>query len=126
MTLDNPKERNIYLYDDVDQYSILKIVEKIIEIENNDKKLTIQYESENLTYKPLPIKLYIDIYGGTIYACYGLLSVIEKCSTPQFLPQLFLIRINFFFIFIPSSKYACPPTSLPEAVIILLIGKNIS
>ena len=35
-----------------------------------------------MVYKPQPIKLYIDSYGGAVYQCFGLLGIIDKSATP--------------------------------------------
>lgn len=77
-----PKERNLYLAKQVDQGSINEITKSIIEICENDEYLTKLYALHDLTYKPKPIKLYIDSYGGHVYQCLGLLGVMKNAKTP--------------------------------------------
>ena len=77
-----PKERNLYFQKQVDQASIGELTQKIIEINDDDKKLKKLYEVYDLSYEPKPIKIYIDSYGGYVYQCFGLLSVMEKSKTP--------------------------------------------
>ena len=40
------------------------------------------YAVYGIEYKPKPIKIYIDSYGGAVYQCFGLLSVMERSKTP--------------------------------------------
>jgi ATP-dependent protease ClpP protease subunit len=82
ITLPNPIGRELFFTKDVDQDSIGTLAEKIIQIQNHDEYLKKLYSVHNLDYKPFPIKIYIDSYGGDAYACFGLLSVIESCTTP--------------------------------------------
>lgn len=76
------KERNLYLSAQVDQESIGKITQEIIEINELDEYLTKYYELHNLIYNRPPIKIFLDTYGGTIYQCFGLLSVMDNSKTP--------------------------------------------
>jgi len=54
-----PKERNLFLAQQVDQESIAKITKEIIDINENDEYLKKVYAIDGLTYDPAPIKLYI-------------------------------------------------------------------
>lgn len=81
-TLSNPKDRDLFFYEQFTQESIKKLTQSIIEIESSDKILSKEYKVWDLEYKPAPIKLRIDSYGGAVYQCFGLLSVIKKCNTP--------------------------------------------
>lgn len=82
ITLPNPMGRELFFTKEVDQDSIGTLAEKIIQIQNHDEYLQKLYSVHNLDYKPFPIKIYIDSYGGDVYACFGLLSIIDSCSTP--------------------------------------------
>lgn len=77
-----PKDRNLYLAKQVDQESMNKLTKSILEINQNDEYLSKLYAVHDLEYKPKPIKLYIDSYGGAVYQCFGLLGVMEKSTTP--------------------------------------------
>ena len=77
-----PKNRNLYLAKQVDQASMNSLTKSILEINENDEYLSKLYAVHDLDYKPRPIKLYIDSYGGAVYQCFGLLGVMEKSNTP--------------------------------------------
>lgn len=81
-TLPTPKERNIYLTGDVLQSSMNRLTKEILEIERDDKRLQRIYKEHGLSYKPKHINFYIDTYGGAVYACFGLISVMDLCTTP--------------------------------------------
>lgn len=80
--LDAPKERTLYFTKQVDQDSISELTKSIIEINENDEYLKKLYSIHNIKYEPEPIKILIDSYGGQVYSCFGLLSVIERSKTP--------------------------------------------
>lgn len=75
-------ERNLYFCSQVDQQSIETLVKAIIKINEEDDYYEKIYEIHNLKYERPPIKIYIDSYGGYVYQCFGLLSVMEKSVTP--------------------------------------------
>ena len=77
-----PKERVIYLADQVDQSTINNLTKSIIEINDNDRVLEKIYSIYDLEYRPKPIKIYVDSYGGYVYQCFGLLSVMDRSKTP--------------------------------------------
>lgn len=76
------KERNLYLAKQVDQSSINEVTKQIVDINENDEYLKKLYDVHSLEYKPNPIKLYIDSYGGKVYQCMGLVGVMQKSETP--------------------------------------------
>jgi ATP-dependent Clp protease protease subunit len=76
------EERDIYLSDDVNQVSLVGITQRIIEINQSDKKLKKIGKIYGFKYKPKPIKLFIDSYGGEVYPMMGLVGVIEQSKTP--------------------------------------------
>jgi ATP-dependent Clp protease protease subunit len=77
-----PKDRSLFFTKQVDQSSIGDLTQKIIEINNDDEHLKKIFSIYNLKYEPEPIKIYIDSYGGYVYQCFGLLSVMERSQTP--------------------------------------------
>jgi ATP-dependent Clp protease protease subunit len=77
-----PKNRDLFFIKQVDQASIGDITQKIIEVNKDDEHLKKVYSIYGLKYEPEPIKIYIDSYGGYVYQCFGLLSVIERSETP--------------------------------------------
>ena len=77
----NIEERNIFLSDQVTQNSVKDIIEKIIKINNSDDLIEKEIETYGLKYERKPINLYIDSFGGNIYQCFGLISVMEKSKT---------------------------------------------
>ena len=81
-SLDLPKERNLYFIKQVDQATIGDLTQKIIDINEDDARLVKLYSIYDIEYKAKPIKIYIDSYGGNVYQCFGLLSVMENSKTP--------------------------------------------
>ncbi len=77
-----PKKRDLFFTKQVDQASIGDITQKIIEINQDDEHLKKVYSIYGLKYQPEPINIYIDSYGGYVYQCFGLLSVMERSETP--------------------------------------------
>lgn len=81
ITLPSPADRTIYLSQQVNQESINSLTKTIVNIQEDDIYLKKLYELHDLEYKPKPIKLYIDSYGGNVYQCLGLINVMDKCKT---------------------------------------------
>ena len=77
-----PKERNLFFTKQFDQSSIADLTQSILEINRNDEYLRKLYAVYGLSYNPMPIKIYIDSYGGYVYQCFGLLSVMDNSKTP--------------------------------------------
>lgn len=77
-----PKPRALYLAAQVDQASIAMISTAILDINSNDEYITKMAEIHGMTYNPKPITLYIDSYGGYVYQCMGLLSVMKNSKVP--------------------------------------------
>ena len=80
--LPKPKDRNLFLAQQVEQASINSISKSIIEINDDDAELMQVYAMHGLEYKPKPIKLYIDSYGGYVYQCLGLLGIMKSSNVP--------------------------------------------
>lgn len=81
-SLERPMPRNLYLAQQVDQDSMNELSKTIIDIRENDEFLRKYYALFNLEYNPTPINLHIDSYGGAVYQCFGLLSVMKAKGTP--------------------------------------------
>ena len=81
IALPKPKVRNLYLPEQVNQESMNKLTKAIVEINEDDEYLKKLYGINDAEYKPRPIKMYIDSYGGAVYQCFGLLGVMEKSQT---------------------------------------------
>ena len=79
--LPSPESRVIYFTKQVDQSSIAEVTKKIISINSSDAKLKKLYKLNGLKYKPQPIKIFIDSYGGYVYQCMGLLSIMNASKT---------------------------------------------
>jgi ATP-dependent Clp protease protease subunit len=80
--LPQPKERIIFLDDQVNQKTMNKISKEILDINDSDKELKKLYKIQGLKYKPKPIKIYIDSYGGLVYQCFGLVAIMNKSKVP--------------------------------------------
>lgn len=76
------KDRNLYFIEQVDQKSIGAITKDILEINEYDEYAEKYYAIHDLTYIRKPIKIYIDSYGGNVYQCFGLISIMETSKTP--------------------------------------------
>ena len=77
-----PKNRTLHFAKQVEQSTILELTKAIVDIVEDDEYLKKLYSIHGLTYEPLPIKIYIDSYGGQVYQCMGLLGVMERSTTP--------------------------------------------
>lgn len=83
ISIENPKYRNLFLYKDIDEESVMEIAKQIVEINEHDEKLKIVYRGMyDLDYNPKPIKIFIDSAGGSMYNCFGLLSLMKSSKTP--------------------------------------------
>lgn len=80
--LPGPLPRNLTFSKQVDQNSIDELVKSILEINSNDLYLKKIYKINGLEYKPKPIKIYIDSYGGQVYQILGLINIIGNSKTP--------------------------------------------
>lgn len=74
---DKLKNRNIYLFDNIDQISIENIVKTIVEINIIDKINSKKYKN----YQSDPINIYINTFGGSPYSALPLYSVIKSSKT---------------------------------------------
>lgn len=79
--LPKPMRRKLFFAKQVDQDSIEYLSEQIILINENDRYLEKIYTIHDLEYKPKPIEIFIDSYGGYVYQVLGLLSIMDKSVT---------------------------------------------
>lgn len=77
-----PKPRTLYLSSQVDQSSMAMISTSILDINSNDEYISKMAEIHGMVYNPKPIQIYIDSYGGYVYQCFGLLSVMKNSKVP--------------------------------------------
>ena len=82
ISLPTPKVRNLFFSEQVTQETILTLSKEILEINENDSLLEKLYAIHDLNYKAKPIKILIDSYGGSVYQCRGLLSIMDCSITP--------------------------------------------
>jgi ATP-dependent Clp protease protease subunit len=78
MAKPNPMERKLYLKEDVDEKSVMPLIEAIHRINDDDAEKEKEYNG----WEREPIKLYIYTYGGTCYAGFALIDVIRASKTP--------------------------------------------
>lgn len=75
-------DRNLYLCKAVNQESIEELTKGIVKINEEDDQCQKIYDFHGFPYKRLPIKIYLDTYGGFVYQTFGLVSVMERSKTP--------------------------------------------
>jgi ATP-dependent Clp protease protease subunit len=81
-TLPIPQERGLHFSKQVNQDTIQTLSKSILDINTADEQLTKIYKVYDLAYTPKPIQIYIDSYGGQLYQCFGLLSIMEASKVP--------------------------------------------
>lgn len=74
ITRDN---NHIYFHSEVDRESIFQLTSLINEAEEENV-----FTSFKLNIGPIPIYLHINSYGGSIYAAFAAIDVIESCKVP--------------------------------------------
>ena len=77
-----PKNRTLFFAKQVDQSTIENLTKDIVEIIEDDGLLKKIYAVYDLEYKPKPIKIMIDSFGGSVYSILGLLAIIDNSKTP--------------------------------------------
>ena len=78
MAKPNPMERKLYLKEDVDEKSVMPLIEAIHRINDDDAEKEKEYNG----WEREPIKLYIYTYGGVCYAGFALIDAIRASKTP--------------------------------------------
>ena len=81
-TLPLPMERKLFFTEQFDQKSVAALTKNIFEINEDDRLLEKLYNVYDMEYKVSPIEIMIDSYGGRVYQCMGLISVVENSKTP--------------------------------------------
>lgn len=74
--------RNIYLFTEVNDESIEKIVKQINDYNVLDDQIEIEAKRYGFTYERKPIDLYIDTYGGSLMPTFGLINLMDSSKTP--------------------------------------------
>ena len=74
----NPMERKLYLKENVDEKSVMPLIEAIHRINDDDAEKEKEYNG----WEREPIKLYIYTYGGVCYAGFALIDAIRASKTP--------------------------------------------
>jgi ATP-dependent Clp protease protease subunit len=82
LTLPLAGRRDIMFAKHVDLASISHLTDNILEINHEDEYLERLYAVHDQKYTRKPIKIYIDSYGGMVYQCFGLLSIMDNSKTP--------------------------------------------
>ena len=78
MAKPNPMERKLYLKEDVNEKSVMPLIEAIHRINDDDAEKEKEYNG----WEREPIKLYIYTYGGVCYAGFALIDAIRASKTP--------------------------------------------
>ena len=77
--MENDKDnKRVLLLDEVDDQSANRIIRSIIEINIEDD----YYSAQVKDYKPEPIRILINSYGGSVYDGLGVIGAIEASNTP--------------------------------------------
>ena len=74
----NPMERKLYLKENVDEKSVMPLIEAIHRINDDDAEKEKEYNG----WEREPIQLYIYTYGGVCYAGFALIDAIRASKTP--------------------------------------------
>lgn len=78
MAKPNPMERKLYLKEDVNEKSVMPLIEAIHRINDDDAEKEKEYNG----WEREPIQLYIYTYGGVCYAGFALIDAIRASKTP--------------------------------------------
>jgi ATP-dependent Clp protease protease subunit len=96
----NPMERKLYLKENVDEKSVMPLIEAIHKINDDDAEKEKEYNG----WEREPIKLYIYTYGGACYACFALIDAIRASKTPVHTIVLGTAMSAGIFIFAAGHK----------------------
>ena len=78
MAKPNPMERKLYLKENVDEKSVMPLIEAIHRINDDDAEKEKEYNG----WEREPIQLYIYTYCGVCYAGFALIDAIRASKTP--------------------------------------------
>ena len=100
MARPNPIERKLYLKKNVDEESVMPLIEAINKINDDDDEKEKEYKD----WVREPIKLYIYTYGGVCYAGFALIDVIKTSKTPVHTIVLGTAMSMGIFIFVAGHR----------------------
>ena len=100
MAKPNPMERKLYLKENVDEKSVMPLIEAIHRINDDDAEKEKEYNG----WEREPIKLYIYTYGGVCYAGFALIDAIRASKTPVYTIVLGTAMSMGIFIFNAGHK----------------------
>lgn len=96
-------KRTYYLYDDIDKESVAKLGFEIILHNMKDDEI----EGKEKGYKRKPIHIYINSYGGSVYAMWSLIDTISNSKTPVYTYCDGYAMSAAFNIFLAGHKRFC-------------------
>jgi ATP-dependent Clp protease protease subunit len=82
IVIPTPKDRSLMFNKQVTQDTIGDLSKQILDINADDQYIKDLVGIHGYEYTPSPIKIHIDSYGGSVYQCFGLLSIVDKSKTP--------------------------------------------
>lgn len=94
------KDRNLYLYGEIEEKSIKEINSELLSLLIQDK----ENEESKKNFKKEPIHLFIDSYGGKVYDCLSLIDLITFSKTPIYTYCSGYAMSSGFLIFISGAK----------------------
>ena len=100
MAKPSPMERKLYLKENVDENSVMPLIEAIHKINDDDTEKEKEYNG----WERKPIKLYIYTYGGVCYAGFALIDAIRASKTPVHTIVLGTAMSMGIFIFAAGHK----------------------
>ena len=105
----NTEERIFYLSGTIDDKSICPINFEILKLIQKDEKLN----AEQKNFKPTPIKLFINSFGGSVYDAWSLIDIILRSETPIYTYCTGYAMSAGFLIFLAGHKrYATPNATM--------------
>lgn len=78
MSIPSGKERSILLSEEITANSVKEVIEKIIDVNNDDDEKEEDYKN----WERKPIKLFINSFGGSCYDGLALIDIIKQSKTP--------------------------------------------
>lgn len=73
-----PKARRVLLSEDIESRSVKDIIDKIIDINEDDDKKELMFKG----FVREPIQLFINSFGGSVYDGLALVDIIKQSKTP--------------------------------------------
>lgn len=80
MSIPREKERSILLSEDITSMSVKGIIERIMDINNDDDEKEEDYKN----WERKPVKLFINSFGGSCYDGLALIDIIKQNKTPVY------------------------------------------